>query len=63
MASPFSSGSPPEFTKEQKKLRKLAWKPSANRANSHKPSEPTVVFRSEERQAELDALKSKKDAK
>jgi len=47
MASPFVSRTAPEMTKEQRKQRRLAWKPNSVRLKSQKPGEVTVVFRSE----------------
>jgi hypothetical protein len=55
MASPFVSRTAPEMTKEQRKQRRLAWKPNSARLKLQKPGEVTVVFRSEARAAELAA--------
>jgi hypothetical protein len=55
MASPFVSRTAPELTKEQRKQRRLAWKPSSARLKLQKSGDVIVVFRSDARAAELAA--------
>ena len=62
MASIFNTGVAPSFSKEQRKERRLAWKPSSIREKMHTCAPGVVVFRSEKAQAERDAREAQKAA-
>lgn len=58
MASVFTSGLVPTFTKEQTKMRRTAWKPSTARLKMQKSGPVTVVFRSETRKVEIETFEA-----
>lgn len=61
MASIFNVGNVPTFTKEQKKIRRLAWKPNTMRLKMQ-ASGPVFVTRSPKAQAEYEAREAAKAA-
>lgn len=55
MASIFVNAKAAVLTKEQKKVRRAAWKPSKARAEMQMSGTTVVIFRSPKAQAEHDA--------
>ena len=62
MASIFTTGGIPTFTKEQQKIRRLAWKPNTSRTKAAEAAPAVTVFRSEKAQAEFEAREAAKAA-